>query len=433
MSRMWRYFFLTFTMFLIAPELRRFQDEIFGFSAVQILSIVPFLMLIPFFYVMMMNERHKRLPQVVVWMAWLWISGFMFSLFISTINGNLFGGLFTFIEFVSPVGAGLWLASEPLPTEELYKRLTDYLFLATTFLSIYAIIQWVVAPPWDTNWMRSIHATAFGYPAPFKIRAFSTLNAPAPFGEFVALIACIGLNRVSLRDLRFTAAFASWIIALGITEVRTGWLMFALGAIVYFMLTRRFQRLFTILVASMVVSFAAVMLAPDSPLVTTLSDRGSSLENINGDYSYAKRTEMYQDMIPQIAKSPLGLGLGVVGTTIGQFTENTVYVDSGFIARAIEMGWPGFIMFLATLGLALRYAIQRFWTSRNDTVAFVHDIFATNIAVQLMLFFLLASNDSYVSIFGIIFWTFFGCMTAQPSMQALLRQARVVFRRSSPA
>ena len=403
MSFMWRYFFATFTMFIVAPELRRIQDMFIGYSPLEIWSILPLLMLIPFFYVVGMNGRYRRLPPLFQKLAWLWIGGFTYALFLSVLQNNVAAGALTFAQFVFPLGAGLWVATEDLPAVTVYRRVTNYLFVTMTFVCAYGIIQWVVIPPWDALWLSNIHATSFGTAAPFKLRAFSTLNAPGLLGNFAALTVILGLPRVSTKDWKFTAAFGIWILGMGVTTVRTSWVMFALGAIIYFVLTKRVQQLIAIVALGTVFTLGLGAIDPENPVLSTVGDRVSSFGDIQSDESFNQRSSLYSDMIPDVLQGPIGMGLGVFGAG-GKMSSEGMQIDSGILSRLLEMGWAGCGMLASALLMALTFCIRGFFGEAIGT-SIKAEIFATLIAMQVALLFLEISGEAHFGILGLLFWT----------------------------
>ena len=402
MSRMWRYFFATLTIFFIAPELRRMQDMVIGFTQLPIWAVVPLLMLLPFFYVVGMHGRYKRIPRVFVWVSWLWITTFTYGLVLAYNAGNLFAGLLTYMEFVLPLGAGLWLVTEELPFVIVYRRVIEYVFKLTTAVSVYGIIQWFAIPPWDAQWLANINITTFGGTAPFQLRAFSTLNSPGIFGIVVAAVATLGLPEVLKRDWKFKLSYASWILAIGVTTVRACWVQLLIGVIVYFTLTRKFKEMTLAVGVSSAIIVAALVLAPSNPIVSTVTDRFSTLGNLQGDTSYNERSQLYVEMVPKSTQFPMGMGLGVFGSG-GKLSADAQQIDSGILSRLFELGWGGTLLFAGTFFVTLNLLIAKLFGHRSNT-PFEIDTYAALIALQVAYFFLETGGDEFSGITGLIFW-----------------------------
>jgi putative inorganic carbon (HCO3(-)) transporter len=406
MTLMWRYFYATFTMFIIAPELRRVQDLIGGFSSVQILSILPYLMLIPFFYATAANGRLQRLPRWLAVVSWLWVSGFVYGLILAALNGNVASGLYTFMEFVFPLPMGLWLATEQLAPGVAYARLSSYIFRLTTIISVYGIIQWIVVPPWDAAWINELvnkGMLAVGTAHPFQFRVFSTLNAPGIFANYVALVAILALPRLTMKRPWFIAEFVVWMLPFCMSLVRTAWLMFALGTIIYCVMTRRFKVMVSIVSIGMCLSIGLSVLDPSNPLVTVVSSRFSTMADIQGDQSYNARSGLYTAKIPEIGHTPIGVGLGVYGTA-SKIANNGDMIDSGIIARFLEMGWGGAAMLYVALFLCANFALDEFLTFESHRQFHRRDIFAVVLGIQVAMVFLDFSGESHLGLIGILFW-----------------------------
>jgi putative inorganic carbon (HCO3(-)) transporter len=406
MSLMWRYLYATLTMFIVAPELRRVQDLLIGFSSAQILSVVPYLMLIPFFYAVIANGRLWRLPRWLGIVSFLWISGFTYGIYIAVLNNNAASGLYTFMEFVSPLPLGLWLATEELPPGVAAARFTSFLFRLTTIISIYGVIQWIFVPPWDAVWINQLITQGMlsvGTAHPFELRVFSTLNAPGVFGNFIALVAILALPRLTLKRPWFVAEFTIWMLAFALSLVRTGWIMFALGALVYCVMTRRFKVIAIMLSIGMLITIGLSSLDPGNPLVSVLSSRFATLTDIKNDVSYNARSDLYAQLLPEVVQTPIGVGLGTFGTA-SKISNNGAMIDSGIIARFLEMGWGGAGMFFAALFLCSNHTFDQFILSENHHQYRKRDTFAVLLAMQVAMIFLDFSGESYLGLLGLMFW-----------------------------
>jgi putative inorganic carbon (HCO3(-)) transporter len=406
MSAMWRYFYATLTMFIVAPELRRVQDLLIGFSSAQILSVVPYLMLIPFFYAVIANGRLRRLPRWLGIVSFLWVSGFAYGMYIAVLNNNAASGLYTFMEFVSPLPLGLWLATEELPPGVAAERFTSFLFRLTTIISIYGVIQWIFVPPWDAVWINQLITQGMlsvGTAHPFELRVFSTLNAPGIFGNFIALVAILALPRLTLKRPWFVAEFAIWMLAFALSLVRTGWIMFAIGALVYCVMTRRFKVIAIMLSIGMLITIGLSSLDPSNPLVSVLANRFATLTDIKNDVSYNARSDLYAQLLPTVVQTPIGVGLGTFGTA-SKISNSGAMIDSGIIARFLEMGWGGASMFFAALFLCSNHTFDQFILSENHHQYRKRDNFAVLLAMQVAMIFLDFSGESYLGLLGLMFW-----------------------------
>jgi putative inorganic carbon (HCO3(-)) transporter len=379
MSRMWRYTLAVIILWVVNPELRRLYDWKFGFSALEILSVLPLLSLVPHVWSLTLGGGWRRLPRVVAFSGWVWLGGFTYALVIGIVSGNTLSGTYTFISYVFPVVIGLWIAADEAPFSTAHARVMRVLFALTTVVSVYGVVQYVVAPAWDALWLQNQidqGSFSFGKPLPFQIRVFSTLNSSGIFGMYMAIVLLIVLPQLSLRRPLLLAQIPIWLIAFGLSLVRAGWLMFAIGAGVYLLFTPR-RRILLATFAFTAVLFAGLVVAlpaavGNDSLLTSLTNRLNTLSDLDNDTSGRQRANLYGEAGELISVAPFGRGLGVLGTSTKlSNAETTTDFDSGILARAVEMGIPGVTLYILPL-LLLVGATFRVWNDgrkHNDRLA----------------------------------------------------------------
>jgi hypothetical protein len=403
MSRMWWYTLGVLTLWIVNPELRRIYGYLFGFSTLDVLAIVPLLSLTPYVWSLTFGGGWRRLPRLLSFAAWLWVGGFTYALVISALSGNLVPGLYDFIGFVLPIAVGLWLVADAAPFQIAYRRVTRILFALATLISLYGVIQYVVAPAWDVAWLRSLiqqyGTTTFGNPVPFQIRVFSTASSPAGFALFLALVLVFALPELSFRKPALLLQVPTWFIAFALSFIRTGWLMFALGALTYVILTPRRNTLLAALTLSAVLVMALMAVLPSATgndqFFASLNDRLSTFSNLDDDYSQQARTGTYASAPEIIGEAPFGQGLGVLGTST-KLTAKGVSTDfdSGILGRAVEMGIPGVILYLVPLTLLLFGSIYVWNDGRVKRDYVLQAVAAMAIALNVALAFEQLSLDA---------------------------------------
>lgn len=357
MSLMWRYTLAVLVLWMVNSELRRVYDWKFGFSTLEGLAVIPLLALIPHVWSLTFGGGWARLSRPVAIAAWLWLGGFTYAFVVAIVCGNVLPGIYSFVLYVLPITIGLWIAADPTPFPVIYKRVTRLLFALATVVSVYAIVQYAVAPVWDVVWLQHMIAGGehtYGLPAPFEIRVFSTLNSPSVFGVYTGIMLLMALPQLSLSRPLLLAQIPLWLTASLLSLVRTGWLMFVVGATVYLLFApRRGMLLPTIgltaaLFAGLLVSLPSIF--GSDTVLGSLGSRLSTFSNLEDDTSGTARRELYNSAGSLIAIAPYGQGLGVLGTaTKLSSSEKTTNFDSGILARIIEMGLPGVILYVAPL------------------------------------------------------------------------------------
>jgi putative inorganic carbon (hco3(-)) transporter len=353
MSPMWVYTLGVLVLWIINPELRRLYDWRVGYSAVELISLLPLLSVVPHLWSLTIGGGWRRLPRPIAFAAWLWVSAFFYGFALALANGNTLPGAYAFANFVFPVGVGLWIAADDEPFARAYLRITRLLFTVTTLVSIYAIVQWVVVPPWDAYWLRSVAAdqrvASFGRAEPYQIRVFSVLNSPGPFGSFMATMLLLSLPRLSLKRPLLLAQIPLWLVAFGLSLDRSGWLMLATGALVYLVVAPRRIVLLAAVAASGALLAAGIIILPEltgnDRVSTLVGTRIATLADLNSDRSAQDRAGLYSRGTVDFGSAPMGRGLGVVGTSakLGE-ARTTIDFDSGVLARLIELGFPGILL-----------------------------------------------------------------------------------------
>lgn len=393
MTRMWWYTFGVLVLWVVNPELRRLYEWRFGAGPVDVFPLLPFMAVVPHFWSLTLGGGWQRLPRLLVVAAWVWLGAFGYALFVSIVNGNILPGAYTFLNFILPLGIGLWIAADEQPFAKTYERVTRLLFGVTTVISIYGIVQYVVAPAWDTLWLQNVIATgstSFGRPAPFLIRVWSMLASPGPFGNFMAVMLLLALPQLSLRRPWLLAQIPVWLIAFALSLDRSGWLLFASGAVVYLIFAPRRGALLVSAAFSTALLAGLVVLLPvvtgNAAVITNLSDRFATFSDLDSDQSANDRRNLYDTGAQLVTDRPFGSGLGVVGTAtkLGE-AEATTSFDSGFLSRLVEMGLPGATLLLAAYGI-LGWAIFGVWKRAGSTQDYrLQSVASMALAVELAL------------------------------------------------
>jgi putative inorganic carbon (HCO3(-)) transporter len=401
MSRMWWYTLSVLVLWIVNPELRRLHDWAFGFSQVEIISLLPLVSLGPHVWSLTMGGGWKRLPPAMAMAAWCWIGGFLYAFLLALLNGNLFAGTYSFLTFVVPIGLGLWVAADQTPMSVSYVRITKVLFGLTTILSVYGIIQYVFLPPWDAFWLQNVSAQgalSFGKPFPYQVRVFSMLNSPGPFGSFMACMLLMSFPTIGPPRTSLLAQMPFWLIAFGLSLDRSGWLMFAVGLFVFVCLSPRPAMVVTMIAASTALLAILLTVLPgvigNDMIFTSINDRLGSFSSLESDDSAEQRQALIGNGLEDFLSAPLGRGLGITGTSakLGEAGATLDY-DNGFLARLIEMGVPGSLLYGSTFAVMF-FALLRLWRrAKRNADAAIQGVAAMAIGLEFALLSLLVSGD----------------------------------------
>jgi putative inorganic carbon (HCO3(-)) transporter len=429
---MWWYTLGVIVLWVVNPELRRVYDMYFGLAQIELLSILPLVSVIPHLWSITVGGGWRRLPRILSYAAWIWVGGFTYAFVIAIFSGNLLSGTFSFVTFVFPIGVGLWIAADPAPFLVTFRRLTRVLFALTTLVSIYGIVQYVVAPAWDVFWLRSVIETgntSFGLPAPFQIRVFSALSDPGTLAIFLAWMLLLALPELSIRKPLLLVQIPIWLITFGLTLGRTAWLMVALGLVTYLIVSPRRNRLIVPLgvTATLVAGLTFVLpLAIGNPeMLNSLSTRFATFSNLENDQSRQDRQGIYEAGPEMIQSAPFGQGLGVLGasTRLAAKGETTDF-DSGLLGRAVEMGLPGAVLYAIPL-LLLFGGSLRVWAQAGATSdKMLQSVAGMALGVQVAFAYLLLAHD-VTGVCSVLFWII-ECLAIRELLTNPTRNLRLV-------
>ena len=407
----WCYFVLVIVAWCFTPLLRRLIDWHNGFfNPVQITSLIPFLLTLPLALVALRPDRLARIAPALKLLACVWVATFGYGLILSFLFGNVAAGVYASIQYLVPMLAGLWLAGSDLDDAQLMRRLSRIVLPLALVISGYAVAQFVNPAPWDVLWITGGNFTSMGDPSPFGLRVFSTLNSTGPAADFFGICIIFSLPFLRLRSVWVWPLIAALGSALLLTLVREAWVALVVGATAYLVLSPlRFRAapflaicavVFSVLVSSLPAFLGA---GQNSDVITS---RISTLGDVSHDSSALARTGEIQDSIQAGLANPLGGGLGNVGSSsalsANPSSASGNNLDSGYLARLLELGWLGFAGYLfVAIGSAV--AIVR-GMARSEH----REWKAVAVAICAALIWSDAAGDAHLGLNGFLFWTAVG-------------------------
>ncbi|GAC1442011.1 MAG: hypothetical protein NVS2B8_18270 [Vulcanimicrobiaceae bacterium] len=408
---MWWYALTVIAWWLVNPEIRRLVDFRVGFNSVSLISGIPLALLLPFWYDVLARGSWKRLPLPMLVAAWLWVGAFAYGFAIALAGGRLLPGAYTFMDFMLPLGIGLWVATrDEISADDAFEKILRVIFVGATVLGIYGIVQYVVMPPWDAYWMQNAGIGSIGKPIPYQVRVFSMLNSVGPFGNFMFVALALATPRLSFRRPWFLAQVGVWLASFALSSDRSAWLAYVVFLIVYCALSPR--RLPAIRAAGLTAALAVVMtlglsaITGSSAASQNVIDRFATLGSTGSDESALNRQYQYAAAFADFQEAPIGQGLGLTNTAnkltnVGQ-TGNGL--DSGIFARLLEMGALGGTLFFLGLLVPIAYGFLG-WSSASrerDVEAATSLAMATAILVALLS--LEISGDAQRALTGMLTW-----------------------------
>ncbi len=418
-SAEWIYFTFVIAVWCFIPLVRRLLDWHNGFfNPIQITSTIPFIVTLPFALFCFRRDRLARLTPAFKIFAFVWVAAFGYGLIVGLFVDNALAATYSAVQYLVPMLIGVWLAGQQIDHPRLMLRLSIVILVFGGLVGIYGLVQFVDPPPWDVLWIQGGHFDSMGLPLPFQMRTFSTLNSVGPAADFFALGIILALPFLDIRRPWIWPLVGALGAALLLTLVRTSWIGLVVGVIVYLITsplrlrTIPFVTIFAACLVFLVASLPAFLGAGgDSDVVMS---RLSTFTDVGHDTSALDRTQEIQDSFQAGLQNPLGTGLGQIGASsalsANPETASGNVLDSGYMARFVELGWAGFAAYLfvvvggliTLIASAFRYVDGR----RKDRETLV--IIAVAASMCALLVWADAAGDAHLGLEGVFFWIAMG-------------------------
>jgi hypothetical protein len=303
------------------------------------------------------------------------------------------------LEWITPLLFGYHLYVHWYRYPEYGRHLRKVFLWGVILMGSYGIYQYLVAPDWDRLWLVSSKMITSGLPIPQGMRVWSTMNSPAPFGDYMATGLLLLL---SSRNILVVPASAVGFLSFLLCMVRTAWLGWILGMfslVVSLPHKQKIQILVTILVLAAIV----IPLSTVEPFATTIGKRLQTLSDISTDNSANERQIAFGLLINDAISELIGKGFGGFDT------------DSAFLVLMIELGWFGAITYVS--GFALCVFLVLTFKSKND------DVFLSTIqAILIKSLFFLLSAPTMRGAHGVMLWSSIGIALAGRKYHQIIDQ-----------
>lgn len=395
-------YFTLWTWFL-TPLVRRLVDWRLGFEDQNIVLLAPLLVTgiagITFIRERRNAEGLKLAPYV------LCLGGIFYGFFVSLIRTKfndlgsvtLAADVYGLLTWSTTLLFGLHLYLR-WPSYDRQRQAIHKSFLwATLLLGIYGVVQYVLAPPWDTAWLQGVgvNGITFGRPEPYMIRVFSTLNAPGPF----ALMMQTGLLLLFTVRTKYKLPInAAGYLAFLLSQIRTAWLGWLVGVVVLIGCCRGALLRRTILgLLALPLCLLPVMLVPS--VGRAVEDRLSTLLHVDQDDSFQDRQDMYQTTMPEILTKPAGQGL--LDTT--ETSAVRAGIDSGIVQIPLKLGCAGAALFGLGILLGLKTMLD---PNKREPKRGTTDESLAYRAICLCLLAEVVSGNSFLGLGGLSYWIF---------------------------
>ncbi len=349
----------TWWMVFLAAFVRRLIDYQSGYTTFGNLSLASTLVTSITFWTLVQNlpKIYKRggLPFL------LCIGSVFYGFLVRLIRQPLLGfhtEIGMLLAWLSPILFGFHLYVNWRNYSSYRKVIEQTFFWGVLIMGVYGVGQYLLAPPWDTQWLILTDDNWMGEPKPLGIRVWSTMGHSMVFA--FNMVPGLLLLLISKHKFRFAAIGFGYLSFL-LSQVRTAWYCWLIELLLLFpSLKGRSQvRLFLscCLLAIIVLSLLTI-----EPFSSEISQRFESFSNLAEDGSAQIRLDSYEKTTKYALFEFIGTGIetrtGVTASNSynshGLDTETVSGSDNGLLQIFVSLGWLGFIPYLT--GIIILFA-----------------------------------------------------------------------------
>jgi len=380
-------------LWFLTPFLRRFADYQSGWTPSSAVLLAPYaaaglsgLTLLPSLG-SLWNRR--TLPHVCALVA------VMYGLVIGLLRFPLFNVLQALLNWTVPVIFGLFIYNNRALYPQFRGVIERAFLFGVLITGAYGIYQYFTLPDWDRLWLLNVQTNSFGAIEAMKIRAFSTMNAPA---IFAAVMFCGLMLLFNMRSkLRLLSAGCGFV-ALLLTSSRASWLSLVAGAVYLLARMQMRQRLrLAVAIAMCALVFAALMQIP--AIGSVVLQRAETFSDPTQDVSFSARVEGHEQALRVLAQEQFGEGLASTDTEHATEGDDDIIGphDSTLLEFLYSLGWIGSLIYV--LGLASLIP-QLARAARSDSFVLSSQAILIGFLAQCLL------NSVMLGILGFMVWTF---------------------------
>jgi putative inorganic carbon (hco3(-)) transporter len=292
-------------------------------------------------------------------------------------NAHSFAGWFNAFRKILGTLLLLFIAYNVFDSFQRIKRFITVLFILCTITALYGCVQqWHGLFSFEYIWAISDwHRFGLLY-LDGDFKKFSTMSDPTAFGMIMAscsvffIILTSGIKRTSTR-IKIISGVIPMLLAMGYSGTRTANAMIVGGLALYILLTINKKNTKILAIVSGVVFLVLLY----GPFHNASIDRFRTTF-IGEDASYGVRERNRNRIQPYIYSHPVGGGLGTTGGA-GETYNPGHYLagfppDSGYLTKALEMGWIGLIFFCTLDFIILRSGIRGYFASKKEDTRLIY-------------------------------------------------------------
>lgn len=409
---LWRrrwYTYLTFALglWVLAPAVRRIADWQSTYHDISpILAAAPLVSLLCLPWALATSRRTYRDTRAAMIVA---LVVFAYGFAVGLLRNGIVPAAADVLNFVGPFALGLFVLMVPNNDIRLRQTVQRFALWGVLILGVYGLVQFLVAPAWDTQWLIDAEIATSGRPYPYEIRVFSTLNSAGPFAQVIGVLLLLLVGQRK-NALTWTAGTVG-VLALGLSLVRSAWLGVLLGVLM--LLIHRRLHVGRLVAAGTIGATLLVLLA--SPVLEAVSTRVSDTAAAGtSDTSLVVRLAFQAAVVPQTLADVAGDGMGATGSATKLRTEELAdprfrNFDSGLFENLTVFGSvPG----AALLGVVVVATVAGYRRARGRS-----PFYEACVAALATLVFQLLFGNPLQEASGAFAWTLLGLL-GRPSGSA---------------
>lgn len=343
-----RYLRLLLWTLILSAGLRHFVDFHVGYSQTNPITLTPYLIAVaatPSVLLYLLRGRSYAVEFLIL------IALILLALGTTLATGATVLGLMTAMYWLTPIWVALYVCAHAHRLMDMRESVYRTLRFALPLVAIYGFAQFVDIAPWDAYFMTSASGfDSIGYPVPFAVRVFATMNSPGALATMLS--SGLMLLLPTTRGLRWTAILLG-AGTLMLTTQRAALAGLFVAVVVLMVIGRdRVLRRGIVKMVMAVALVCGVMLAIPGAAKKIIST-ASSVTELNHDDSAQARLQQYHDVIPMLDDHTLGRGLGWSANPAYSNTDATIPLDSGLIDILVCFGLPGGLLFLGIISVLM--------------------------------------------------------------------------------
>jgi hypothetical protein len=332
-------------LFCFTPLIRRLVDEQAGWDASNPVLLAPYLASLVSIVSLIRYWKRAKPEKLGPFLAVL--LAIAYGVVLAMIHGRTSAALVDGLKWsVGPLLA-IFILENRDRLSSLRPVFEISVICAGVMLAVYGVIQYIRPPSWDAAWVENaatLGLDSIGQAEPFKLRVFSTMNAPGSFGAVMLAGILLALKRRVAVSLPVVGIM---VIGLALCQYRAIWTATLVGLALIVLSPGTSLRPLRVTAFALFAALGVAMALPE--VRTAVTDRAMTVTDLRADASLEDRLNQYGAMLVGADDAILGSGLAISGASRRLDGQAAAVIDSGLIEIWRAMGIIVGTLFLASL------------------------------------------------------------------------------------